>query len=70
MDDPETCDQNLIGTGPFKFVEWEVNDHLTLERNPDYWRKDAQGEQLPYLDGITFRPVPDAQARANGLLSG
>lgn len=70
LDDPDTCDRKLIGTGPFKLTEWEVNDHLTVERNPDYWRTDAQGERLPYLDGITFRPVPDSQTRVNGLLSG
>jgi peptide/nickel transport system substrate-binding protein len=70
LDDPDTCDSELIGTGPYMLTEWEVNDHLTVERNPDYWRTDAQGEQLPYLDGITFRPVPDAQTRVNGLLAG
>lgn len=70
LDDPDTCDRELIGTGPYMLTEWEVNDHLTVERNPDYWRTDAEGEQLPYLDGITFRPVPDAQTRVNGLLAG
>ncbi len=70
LDDPDTCDRKLIGTGPYKLKEWEVNDHLTAVKNQDYWRKDADGVQLPYLDSITFRPVPDPQTRANGLLSG
>jgi len=39
-------------------------------KNPDYWQKDADGTQLPYLDQITFKPVPDGQARLNGLSSG
>jgi peptide/nickel transport system substrate-binding protein len=70
LDDKEGCAKNLIGTGPFKLKEWVVNDHFTADRNPDYWRKDADGNQLPYLDEITFKPVPDGQARLNGLQSG
>ncbi|MEZ5239415.1 MAG: ABC transporter substrate-binding protein [Microthrixaceae bacterium] len=70
LDDPDTCDRELIGTGPFMIEDWEVNDHLTAVANPDYWRDAPDGEPLPYLDSITFRPVPDAQARVNGLLSG
>ncbi|HLT70298.1 MAG TPA: ABC transporter substrate-binding protein, partial [Acidimicrobiales bacterium] len=42
LDDPETCASNLIGTGPFKLEEWKVNDHLTVVRNEDYWRTDAE----------------------------
>ncbi len=70
LDDPATCDRNLIGTGPFKLQEWKINDHLTAVRNPDYWQKDADGNQLPYLDQITYRPIPDGDARVNALLAG
>ncbi len=48
------------GTGAFKFVEWIKNDHITVARNPNYWKKDASGTQLPYLDQITYRPIADA----------
>ncbi len=70
LDDPDDCDKNLIGTGPYMLDEWKINDHLTLNRNPDYWATDAEGNQLPYLDSLEFKPVVDAQARVNGLLSG
>lgn len=70
LDDPDTCDRNLIGTGPYMLEEWAVNDYLRTVRNPDYWRSDSEGNQLPYLDSLTFRPVPDPQTRVNGLLSG
>ena len=63
--DRETCATHPIGTGPFKFVEWRVNEDLKVERNKDYWQKG-----LPYLDEITFKPVPEGSQRVNGLTSG
>ncbi len=65
-----TCAQNPIGTGPFKFQEWTPNDHLTAVKNPNYWQKDKFGNQLPYLDSITFRPQQDVSQRVNGLKAG
>ena len=70
LDEGADCAKDLIGTGPFKLKEWVVNDHFTAVKNPDYWQKDANGVQLPYLDQITFKPVPDGQQRLNGLQSG
>jgi peptide/nickel transport system substrate-binding protein len=70
LDDGETCDSKLIGTGPFEFEEWVVNDHLTVKRNANYWGTDAEGNQLPYLDGIEFRPVVDSVVLANSVVSG
>jgi len=63
--DQASCATNLIGTGPFRFVRWIPGESLTVERNPEYWRKG-----LPYLDGITFVPLPEAQQRVSGLLGG
>lgn len=70
LDDPDNCGSNMIGTGPFKLKEWRVNDHLTAVRNDDYWRQDENGNQLPYLDEIEFRPMPEQQQRVNALKSG
>lgn len=70
LDDTETCDSKLVGTGPFQQVEWKVNDAFVAEKNPDYWQKDADGNQLPYLDEIEFRPIVDGDARTNALLGG
>jgi peptide/nickel transport system substrate-binding protein len=53
------------GSGPFEFVEWKRNDHLTLKRNPDYWRAG-----LPYLDQLTYRAIPDTNAILAALKTG
>jgi peptide/nickel transport system substrate-binding protein len=53
-----------VGTGPFRFVSWQRDGAFVVERNPDYWQ-----EGLPYLDQITFRPIPDEETRATSLQS-
>jgi len=53
-----------VGTGPFKFVEWQANDHITLERNDAYW-----GPKPP-LDRIVFRVIPEDTARMIALRTG
>lgn len=58
------------GTGPFKFGEWVKDDHITLERNPDYWKKDSSGTQLPYIDKLTYRPIPDETVALTNLKTG
>jgi peptide/nickel transport system substrate-binding protein len=70
LDDAESCADKPIGTGPFKFVDWVPNQSLTAEKNPDYWATDAEGNQLPYLDEIEFRPIVEVAQRVNALQSG
>ena len=40
------------GTGPFQFAFWDEGTILMLHKNKNYWEKDENGQQLPYLDGI------------------
>jgi len=54
-----------VGTGPFVFSHWETNVSFVVTRNPHYWRSG-----LPYLDGITFKPIPDDTARLQTLQAG
>ena len=70
LDDASTCADNLIGTGPFMKTEWVQNQKFVAEKNPDYWATDEAGEQLPYLDGITFQPIVEVEQRRNALESG
>jgi|DewCreStandDraft_2_1066082.scaffolds.fasta_scaffold00195_37 peptide/nickel transport system substrate-binding protein len=59
-----------VGTGPFQFVQWAPGSHVTVKRNPSYWRKDAAGNQLPYLDEVTVRIIPDQTVQFANLVTG
>ncbi len=63
---PESTRQP-IGWGPFRITEWVQGDHITLERNPLYFRA---GEGLPKVDYLTFRFAPNAEGVAAMLLAG
>jgi len=65
--DPTTSPQLAapVGTGPFKFAEWQRGKFIRLVRNPDYWVK---GE--PHFDALIVRFIPDAGARAVALETG
>ena len=67
---PQECAENLIGTGPFKLVKWTRNQKMELERNPNYWRKDKNGVQLPYLDKLNFIPIEGGPQRFDALDGG
>jgi peptide/nickel transport system substrate-binding protein len=54
-----------IGTGPFRFKEWQRGSIIRMERNPDYFKPG-----LPYLDGINFVVIPDGAQRLIALESG
>ncbi|HEX9266656.1 MAG TPA: ABC transporter substrate-binding protein [Candidatus Limnocylindria bacterium] len=58
------------GTGPFILTEAVKNDHYTLEKNPNWWNKDAQGNKLPFLDKVIVRPILDADVALTNLRTG
>ena len=58
------------GTGSFMFSSWVKGDHLTLKRNPNYWQKDSQGVQLPYLSTITYHPITNETVEYTNLQTG
>jgi peptide/nickel transport system substrate-binding protein len=68
--DPVGYSTNPIGTGPFVMSSRDIDNETIVVRNPDYWRTDADGNPLPYLDSISYRPIPDEGNRLDALLSG
>ena len=62
--------KDLIGTGAFIVERYLPEDRMTFKRNPNYWRKDAEGNQLPYLDGIEYLFLGEASAQVEALRGG
>ncbi len=54
--------QNPVGTGPFKFVEWNKGDRIVLEANENYWES-----AYPKVDKVVFRPIPESATRIAAL---
>ncbi|WP_233507457.1 ABC transporter substrate-binding protein [Adhaeribacter pallidiroseus] len=50
---------NPIGTGPFRFKLWDEENAIILHKNPHYWKKDASGKPLPYLDAVQISFIND-----------
>lgn len=57
--------QVMVGTGPFKFVEFVPNSYVNMVKNEDYWL-----EGRPYLDSVEIQVIPDDTARTTALVSG
>lgn len=63
----ETVNRAPIGWGPYVVEEWTAGDHITLNRNPSYWRA-AEGK--PAFDRLVFRFISDPEQALNALLAG
>lgn len=66
---PELATQP-VGSGPFIVDSYEPRGSLEVSRNPDYWMTDADGNQLPYLDSISFRVIEDSETAVEALEAG
>ncbi|MFC1534493.1 ABC transporter substrate-binding protein [Thermodesulfobacteriota bacterium] len=59
------CGKNPVGTGPFKFVNWDRDVKIVFERFNNYWQKGK-----PYLDRVEFIPIPDPMVRVAAFRKG
>lgn len=59
-----------IGTGPFKFKRWEENIKMVFRKNENYFEKDENGNQLPYLEAVALTFLPDKQSEFLQFIQG
>ena len=64
--------RNPVGTGPFKFVQWDAQSQIVLERNPDYnWAPEFAAHQGPaLLEQVILRILPEAATRLTAFETG
>jgi len=67
--DPDGYTLNPIGTGAFILETRDIDNETVFVRNPNYWMS-VNGKQLPYLDRLIIRPIPDETSRLAALTSG
>ncbi len=53
-----------VGTGPFRFVDWQVKQRIVFDLNKDYWG------QKPYVDRVVLRPIRKSTVRFTALRAG
>jgi peptide/nickel transport system substrate-binding protein len=61
---------DLAVLGPFKLRSYTPGQRMMFDRNPNYWKKDAAGIQLPYADQVVLEVVPDQNAELLRLQAG
>ncbi|MGH2587454.1 MAG: ABC transporter substrate-binding protein [Dehalococcoidia bacterium] len=59
-----------VGTGAYKFVEWQNDNFVRVVRNESYWKQGADGKPLPYLDGIEWKIMTEPTSRLTALQAG
>lgn len=61
-------EQMWASAGPFKFDEWAKGEYVKLVRNDNYWKVDEEtGQQLPYLDSVIFKFIPETESIINAF---
>lgn len=62
--------EQLAGLGPFRFRGHKPGESVSVERNAHYWKTDARGHRLPYLDGMELRTMGSEENQVIRFLNG
>jgi ABC-type transport system substrate-binding protein len=61
-------DEAWVSGGPFIFDTWQKGEFIKLVRNDNYWKTSAEtGQQLPFLDSVVFRFIPETASLINAF---
>ncbi len=66
IDEGNDFNQNPIGSGPYKFVEWTLGDHVTFVKNDEYF----DAEHMPSITNVVWRVIPEGSSRTIALETG
>lgn len=61
---------NMVGSGPFKFVSYDQDAGMTLAKYEEYFERDSGGGKLPYLDGVKVIGPRDEATRCAAFRAG
>ncbi|MGI0484780.1 ABC transporter substrate-binding protein [Pantanalinema rosaneae CENA516] len=66
----DTDPSKIVVNGPYQVESYTASQRVVYRRNPYYWRKDEQGQQLPYIDRIIWQIVENADVQLLRFRSG
>ena len=66
----DTDPKKIIGNGSYRMESYTPSQRVVFQRNPYYWRKDAQGNSQPYIERIVLQIIESTDSQLIGFRSG
>ncbi|AFZ09010.1 extracellular solute-binding protein family 5 [Oscillatoria nigro-viridis PCC 7112] len=66
----DTDPKKIVGNGQYRMLSYTPNQRVVLERNPYFWRKDAEGNPQPYIQQIVWQIIENTDNQMLNFRSG
>jgi peptide/nickel transport system substrate-binding protein len=66
----DTDPKKIVGNGQYRMLSYTPNQRVVLERNPYFWRKDAEGNVQPYIQQIVWQIIENTDTQLLNFRSG